>query len=46
MQAIAPNLTCLVGEIVGARLIAHAGATEVFFLGFFFFFFFFGNTSQ
>jgi RNA processing factor Prp31 len=45
MQAIAPNLTCLVGEIVGARLIAHAGATEVFFLGFFFFFFF-GNTSQ
>merc|ERR1711916_210174 len=26
MQAIAPNLTCLVGELVGARLIAHAGS--------------------
>ncbi|OMJ79892.1 hypothetical protein SteCoe_19978 [Stentor coeruleus] len=26
MQAIAPNLTVLVGEIVGARLIAHAGS--------------------
>lgn len=26
MQAIAPNLTSLVGEIVGARLIAHAGS--------------------
>ena len=25
MLAIAPNLTCLVGELVGARLIAHAG---------------------
>lgn len=25
MQAIAPNLTVLVGELVGARLIAHAG---------------------
>ena len=25
MQAIAPNLTALVGELVGARLIAHAG---------------------
>ena len=25
MQAIAPNLTILVGELVGARLIAHAG---------------------
>ena len=25
MQAIAPNLTCMVGELVGARLIAHAG---------------------
>jgi len=26
MGAIAPNLTCLVGELVGARLIAHAGS--------------------
>lgn len=26
MQAIAPNLTCMVGELVGARLIAHAGS--------------------
>jgi len=26
MQAIAPNLTVLVGELVGARLIAHAGS--------------------
>ncbi|KAF6003691.1 snoRNP complex protein nop56 [Cyanidiococcus yangmingshanensis] len=26
MQAIAPNLTAMVGEIVGARLIAHAGS--------------------
>jgi nucleolar protein 58 len=25
MMAIAPNLTTLVGELVGARLIAHAG---------------------
>lgn len=25
MHAIAPNLTILVGELVGARLIAHAG---------------------
>ena len=25
MMAIAPNLTVLVGEVVGARLIAHAG---------------------
>jgi hypothetical protein len=25
MFAIAPNLTVLVGELVGARLIAHAG---------------------
>jgi nucleolar protein 58 len=25
LQAIAPNLTMLVGELVGARLIAHAG---------------------
>jgi nucleolar protein 58 len=25
VQAIAPNLTMLVGELVGARLIAHAG---------------------
>jgi nucleolar protein 58 len=26
MQAIAPNLTLMVGEVVGARLIAHAGS--------------------
>jgi len=26
MHAIAPNLTILVGELVGARLIAHAGS--------------------
>lgn len=26
MQAIAPNLTQMVGEVVGARLIAHAGS--------------------
>merc|ERR1712203_220650 len=26
MEAIAPNLTALVGELVGARLIAHAGS--------------------
>jgi len=26
MQAIAPNLTAVVGELVGARLIAHAGS--------------------
>merc|ERR1719162_2979634 len=26
MLAIAPNLTCIVGELVGARLIAHAGS--------------------
>lgn len=26
MQALAPNLTALVGEIVGARLICHAGS--------------------
>lgn len=25
MMAIAPNLTILVGELVGARLISHAG---------------------
>ena len=25
MNAIAPNLTALVGDLVGARLIAHAG---------------------
>lgn len=25
MMAIAPNVTALVGELVGARLIAHAG---------------------
>lgn len=29
MQAIAPNLTILVGELVGARLIAHAGRIHV-----------------
>ena len=26
MNAIAPNLTALVGELVGARLISHAGS--------------------
>jgi len=26
MTAIAPNLTILVGELVGARLVAHAGS--------------------
>jgi nucleolar protein 58 len=26
MKAIAPNLTALVGELVGARLISHAGS--------------------
>merc|ERR1711981_1501651 len=26
MAAVAPNLTCMVGEMVGARLIAHAGS--------------------
>lgn len=26
MSAIAPNLTLMVGELVGARLIAHAGS--------------------
>ena len=26
MQALAPNLTSIVGEIVGARLISHAGS--------------------
>jgi len=26
MQAIAPNTTVMVGELVGARLIAHAGS--------------------
>jgi nucleolar protein 58 len=26
MNAIAPNLTIMVGELVGARLIAHAGS--------------------
>jgi hypothetical protein len=29
MMAVAPNLTVLVGELVGARLIAHAG-TNIF----------------
>ena len=26
MQAIAPNLAALIGEMVGARLISHAGS--------------------
>lgn len=26
MRAIAPNLTVLVGELVGAKLISHAGS--------------------
>merc|ERR1712166_1188059 len=26
MRSIAPNLTCMVGELVGARLISHAGS--------------------
>jgi len=26
MQALAPNLTTVVGELVGARLICHAGS--------------------
>jgi nucleolar protein 58 len=26
MNAIAPNLTNMIGELVGARLIAHAGS--------------------
>lgn len=30
MHAIAPNLTVLVGELVGARLIAHAGINFLF----------------
>lgn len=29
MMAVAPNLTLLVGELVGARLIAHAGASFI-----------------
>ena len=29
MHAIAPNLSALIGEIVGARLISHAGAPLV-----------------
>jgi len=28
MMAIAPNLTVMVGELVGARLIAHAGGSH------------------
>jgi len=28
MMAVAPNLTVLVGELVGARLIAHAGILD------------------
>ena len=31
MTAIAPNLTVMVGELVGARLIAHAGACVLFY---------------
>ena len=30
MLAIAPNLTILVGELVGARLISHAGECSTF----------------
>ena len=30
MMAIAPNLTLMVGELVGARLIAHAGQSAWF----------------
>ena len=43
MNAIAPNLSVLVGELVGARLIAHAGlfCFVFFFFTFFFFSFFF-----
>lgn len=26
MTALAPNLTCLLGELVGVRLISHAGS--------------------
>lgn len=29
MMAIAPNLTVMVGELVGARLISHAGELAV-----------------
>lgn len=32
MMAIAPNLTKMVGELVGARLIAHAGNVMVILL--------------
>lgn len=28
MMAIAPNLTVMVGELVGARLISHAGKSQ------------------
>jgi len=31
MMAIAPNVTALVGELVGARLISHAGNDSVLF---------------
>jgi len=30
MMAIAPNVTALVGELVGARLISHAGTSFVY----------------
>lgn len=29
MMAIAPNLTVMVGELVGARLISHAGESQI-----------------
>jgi RNA processing factor Prp31 len=29
-MAMAPNLTVLVGELVGARLISHAGKLEIY----------------
>ena len=29
MTAIAPNLTLMVGELIGARLIAHAGKNYI-----------------
>lgn len=38
MHAIAPNLSALIGEIVGARLISHAGVAPILFLLFFIYF--------
>lgn len=32
MMAIAPNLTLMVGELVGARLISHAGNLQIEFM--------------